>query len=1526
MSMSFSQDGASSSSAPSSLLALLQRMGLTDPEPLDESNPSQEQETASSQEEDYASARSSLDFSFSSLHISAEEWEEIDREAHVAATSLPQVNLQQEHAGGATVVQGRGDIEESKDTAVESDALVSSITKSLTLSLSLSEASPIRASAAAVTETVVATADAAEDAKYKYSPSVLAHHANTACEKMLHLVGSKLWQESRDSNPPRTESIDVADQRAESEPEATMLRGVQFESRLQSSIQNRIDCEAENDTDSFFRLATSPEGFTLCQPIFSLDESFYTEEMKQAGIIFGRFIPDFIRILPGSIGPTGQCKKRLFIIDAKSSSHVKTSHQFQVTLYSIFLDHLIKLHKQEHLVELDPLGGVWIPQHEEPRTFSLTFMRPVVENFIYKELPAILMKPLRSAVWHIDSPCLQCEFLPRCKSDAREEQTLSVIPLLSKKSALWVKSLFKPASGRTEIEDLEDLVRGRERLAPVDQSSLTKILHLNNEGSSPLLVSFRRRELKVLNVRTMDLPLQHRDRLLINILTDPITQLLFAYSLDYFKEQSIRPLRSHANAMTFSHQDDLDRVSNHVRLAQDLIDTLYEWLNQISEIKPRTPVLSIFFYSQAMLSDLCTLLLRIVAGKPVGSHTWSPVTKSRAMDLLSNMYEDPSFLTLSELGSVDIKLPDLLQLTQGFKNKCPIHDKRLFSIERALQKLLVLPVVGLYSYKDIMTQLVDVRTPAIIDDRDRDDDGYNTNSLYRRWVKGTTAEDLQQTLRKWAEQQNVILIALYGLMRHECSDMSTMLLAPQAPFRMRSHFRFQHTILAQFAFFQQWEVIMQCAKRREIRAGLSRDEAMQHQYLYRGRFMGRHVGLLPGATHGAKAPRAPSNTPWSKYIGKFEVTSRVDPGSLVGSTFENYILSADTDAGFRDRIRFDDTNAILRSYGRGTPVIVSVSHYDSNTKIAYVSGAFNNMTEALALYEGQYYLFERREFSPTLTTSMDKFIEMNENCRLSLDLIKDPNRWGLQRPDKTSDVFIESIGGSARRYDMTLSQEKAFSKVITNRLQVIWGPPGSGKTHFLALTILRYIDILRSLSDKGKGQGAQTIVLTAFTHSAINNLAERVAGLHDQIAPHMGSEHIIRPFVLYRLGDASTVQVKGAVVVEPNGLAKLQGQPEDDGSQDIIRVVCGTVWQIRRAASLTTGVEYMRNVQMLMIDEGSQLLAADAVHAIEILDPAHGRLIVAGDHLQLGPVLVGEYPASEHALDPTGSIMKNLMRTRNNTAVPLQWVEGGPAMDIGPCTSQLQENFRMNDQLGLFMKRIYGPNYQVQNPNKTLPYSGGFRGLSYPADIRRILDPSRSAVCIELQLTPERHRSPEVVRVANDTRAAAALEAMFVAGIVESYLEMVGVNTITSVFVAVPHHIQRLAILARMGLPALEAKYPMAQIKVDTIDKMQGQEADMVVVCFALFDDFTLVNELGYLYSVHRWVVALSRARCKTVLLMTPELKRPRMIGGNGKANPRNQEALDGWGLMQAFERYAEELGGKLVWPIQAKFLRGIDM
>ena len=37
---------------------------------------------------------------------------------------------------------------------------------------------------------------------------------------------------------------------------------------------------------------------------------------------------------------------------------------------------------------------------------------------------------------------------------------------------------------------------------------------------------------------------------------------------------------------------------------------------------------------------------------------------------------------------------------------------------------------------------------------------------------------------------------------------------------------------------------------------------------------------------------------------------------------------------------------------------------------------------------------------------------------------------------------------------MTASQRSAFEGIVDNGLRLVWGPPGTGKTHFLALAVL----------------------------------------------------------------------------------------------------------------------------------------------------------------------------------------------------------------------------------------------------------------------------------------------------------------------------------------------------------------------------------------------------------------------------------------------------------------------------------------
>ena len=86
--------------------------------------------------------------------------------------------------------------------------------------------------------------------------------------------------------------------------------------------------------------------------------------------------------------------------------------------------------------------------------------------------------------------------------------------------------------------------------------------------------------------------------------------------------------------------------------------------------------------------------------------------------------------------------------------------------------------------------------------------------------------------------------------------------------------------------------------------------------------------------------------------------------------------------------------------------------------------------------------------------------------------------------------------------------------------------------------------------------------------------------------------------------------------------------------------------------------------------------------------------------------------------------------------------------------------------------------------------------------------------------------------------------------------------------------------------------------RVGTIDKFQGQEAPIVIYSMATSSPEDAPRGMEFLYSINRFNVASSRARCACILIANPRLFEPDC------KTPRQME------LANAFCRYLE-LAGK---------------
>ena len=60
--------------------------------------------------------------------------------------------------------------------------------------------------------------------------------------------------------------------------------------------------------------------------------------------------------------------------------------------------------------------------------------------------------------------------------------------------------------------------------------------------------------------------------------------------------------------------------------------------------------------------------------------------------------------------------------------------------------------------------------------------------------------------------------------------------------------------------------------------------------------------------------------------------------------------------------------------------------------------------------------------------------------------------------------------------------------------------------------------------------------------------------------------------------------------------------------------------------------------------------------------------------------------------------------------------------------------------------------------------------------------------------------------------------------------------------------------------------------RVGTVDKFQGQEAEVVIISMATSSGDEMPRNIDFLFSKNRLNVAISRAKCLAVLIASPEL------------------------------------------------------
>jgi DNA replication ATP-dependent helicase Dna2 len=262
------------------------------------------------------------------------------------------------------------------------------------------------------------------------------------------------------------------------------------------------------------------------------------------------------------------------------------------------------------------------------------------------------------------------------------------------------------------------------------------------------------------------------------------------------------------------------------------------------------------------------------------------------------------------------------------------------------------------------------------------------------------------------------------------------------------------------------------------------------------------------------------------------------------------------------------------------------------------------------------------------------------------------------------------------------------------------------------------------------------------------------------------------------------------------------------------------------ATPFATRTERLAGVEFdtVIFDEASQITVPLAVMAML----AARRYIFIGDHKQLPPVLVS---------DPPGEAFRRSIF--------------GELTDHGFDT-MLLETYRLNQAL------VEWPNRQFY-AGRLQPVEGVVdRTIAYPrppARFAEVLRPDRSKVFLDMG-----HRN---------TTTRSAIEAGVIVDLIVTLLDC-GLPA-REMAVVTPYRAQAREIRSLLA-QAVRSPGAVREIVIDTVERMQGQERDLIFLSLTTSSPAFALNLADFFYQPERLNVAVTRARSKLIIVGSTNL------------------------------------------------------
>jgi hypothetical protein len=424
-------------------------------------------------------------------------------------------------------------------------------------------------------------------------------------------------------------------------------------------------------------------------------------------------------------------------------------------------------------------------------------------------------------------------------------------------------------------------------------------------------------------------------------------------------------------------------------------------------------------------------------------------------------------------------------------------------------------------------------------------------------------------------------------------------------------------------------------------------------------------------------------------------------------------------------------------------------------------------------------------------------------------------------------------------------QLEAVMDGLDTRVQLLLGPPGTGKTTTTATAILTRILECRETGD--------FVLLVGSTHRAVNELLTQLDDQKEPFRKHV-EETLDESLPEIKLTKAmSAVQPEDepeADSVEIIDTQKGFKRKFNDLQKDGVVIIGGTISSVLKLMGdskkgLEGGSWFGYDdgrpfADELIVDEAS-MMKFPSFLAVSTLVDTNARIMVTGDHQQLSPIVAHDWEEEQRPsvqeFEPHRSAFKLIQDIAQSPNITESQAR----------SSELNFTFRLPPEIRGLIRQLYEEDVELGGETAediTLPS----KKESPMADVWQ-----QDTGLFLIEHTEERSR------VSNPTETE----------IVKRLLENASGLKDGSVAVITPHTAQRARLQTELEDFIGEAIAPGS---IDTVERFQGGECETVIVSATASDQTAISENKEFLLDLNRANVAFSRAEQRLIVVCSETL------------------------------------------------------